>query len=626
MSKIVLSGIHIEQSEHGSRLTTDIEGAPVWFESCDLPLEANPESFATALVIPCLIKQVPLEIEQPVDSSWYANALSLMEFLEKNWGVPPIEISARTYDCGKEPVRQSAQFFSAGVDSFFTLFTAERPPDYLVFVAGFEFLGREHEEAILSHGKQCLYNACAHTGSRPCIVNTNIREHPFFDGQFTDGHGAMLAAVGHMLSPHIGSIIIAPSWHKAHPLVSGSNWQLPPLWSSKRLKVIAGDATLRRTERVARIAGERLVQENLRVCSSNKAPNRNCSRCSKCVRTMLDLHFAGKLEEFTVFDTSLPVHEVIDQLPAPSLNAPVLSLARYHAALERGLEPQLDASIRRLIERSKEFSSRVWEEAPKHRALIDRYGKLEKRLEATMRDYELLKQRLDRLSQDYASVVGNLPIGKSIRMLRRMIEQARGGGARTAEMTSINTCNESGAGRSSRNESANSGESEATPVSRCAASSTGDDSSTAKCSRCDACIRTMLRLHLNSALSDRTGFDTSNPVWKLIEDIPYVMDTSDFARALEHELEPELHYALRRLMRRSHVKDRTVRAAEVAYQRQKANIENMEKGLENALYHYERLQSEFAELEADYLKIVSRKPFRPCIEAVRHSLRLVRGR
>lgn len=79
-----------------------------------------------------------------------------------------------------------------------------------------------------------------------------------------------------------------------------------PLLSPNGLDILCDGAQYSRTEKTARIVDLALAQKYLNVCvnSSNKhVEAKNCSRCSKCLRTMMALESAGALQKFSgVFD------------------------------------------------------------------------------------------------------------------------------------------------------------------------------------------------------------------------------------------------------------------------------------------------------------------------------------
>ena len=75
-----------------------------------------------------------------------------------------------------------------------------------------------------------------------------------------------------------------------------------PFFSSDSMRVSAFGEEVRREEKVPAIAHDPLVRKHLRVCWKNRDGLVNCSRCGKCLMTMVSLAEAGVLNEFAVFD------------------------------------------------------------------------------------------------------------------------------------------------------------------------------------------------------------------------------------------------------------------------------------------------------------------------------------
>ena len=66
--------------------------------------------------------------------------------------------------------------------------------------------------------------------------------------------------------------------------------------------VIGSEVT--RLQKVKSIADDEVVQKYLNVCVKPLPDQKNCSRCAKCTRTMLELYVNGDLDKFSkTFDT-----------------------------------------------------------------------------------------------------------------------------------------------------------------------------------------------------------------------------------------------------------------------------------------------------------------------------------
>jgi hypothetical protein len=123
-------------------------------------------------------------------------------------------------------------------------------------------------------------------------IATNVQR---VEHAWDDVVGAVLASCFHLLQPNartalIGSefpyhLLVGPGW-SSHPLVD-------PLLSSAALRIVHDGAGFTRPDKIRTIAVWPTVMKNLVVCWEGRNPGRNCSRCSKCVRTILAFRALG---------------------------------------------------------------------------------------------------------------------------------------------------------------------------------------------------------------------------------------------------------------------------------------------------------------------------------------------
>ena len=284
------------------RVSADVDGIPVWFESADTPLAASPEAFASAFLLPSLAHRRRLVSAAPLDAVWLANAPRLVEIFHRWWRYPRLVPRAETVatTLPVAPGRERASFFSGGVDSFHTLRHLGERIDRLVFVVGFDFPLDDLARAAASLAD--VRAVAASAGTALTVVRTNLREHPWMRStSWERANGGALAAVGHVLSEGIAEMVVPSSIAVAWNMTWGSHWETDPLFSSSRLRVRQFGERLRRLEKVREIANDPLAQQHLRVCWENRTPTGNCSRCGKCVITRLMLAECGKLDSFPVF-------------------------------------------------------------------------------------------------------------------------------------------------------------------------------------------------------------------------------------------------------------------------------------------------------------------------------------
>lgn len=345
-----------------SRVSADVDGHPLWFASSDAVLEAAPEAFASALLIPALARGRRLEVDAPVCCRWYGQLGQIVDVLHGWWSyprvVPDVEIAA---PATQTPPGRTGLCFTGGADSFFSLLRAEDRIDVLVYVYDFDVNPRvperqpQFEPSFRRIAEQC--------GTRAVVVRTNLKRHPAFRGiPFMKTHGGALAAVGHALRGEVGKLVISSSNPHSRNVPWGSHWELDEHWGSSRLDVSHFGAAYSRPEKLQHIAHQRLVREYLRPCWENIAGKLNCSVCEKCVRTQLALATCGALDDFPAFDQTEPLWTRIAAIHKVS-GMPMIRV--YEQYLERGMSLRLEEAVRALIRRSyrslavKQFRERV---------------------------------------------------------------------------------------------------------------------------------------------------------------------------------------------------------------------------------------------------------------------------
>lgn len=339
------------------RVSADVDGDSVWFESSDTPLAASPEAFASAFLLPSLAHRRRLSSAAPLDAVWLANAPRLVEIFHRWWRYPRlVPLAAPAPAAVGGPGRERASFFSGGVDSFHTLRFLGQRIDRLVFVVGFDIPRTDTARAEASLAGVRAVAAAA--GAAVTVVRTNLREHPLVRStSWERANGGALAAIGHLLSGRIEEIVVPSSIAVAWGMQWGSHWETDPLFSSSRLTVREFGEERVRLEKVREIANDPLAQEHLRVCWENRTATGNCSRCGKCVITRLMLASAGALDRFPVFAGTATLAADVDALPHDSHHVSMKDL------LTRGdLPPELHratAALQRRSDHARSFPVRT---------------------------------------------------------------------------------------------------------------------------------------------------------------------------------------------------------------------------------------------------------------------------
>jgi hypothetical protein len=344
-----------------SRVSASVSEDPVWFASSDEKLVPANEAWASAMLIPALHQQESLKICDALDRHWFENHLKLVSIFKEWWNYPaqsPIR-SAHCIDRVTEG-SETGLMFTCGADSFHSLLTQKDAVDSLIYVVGYDVTLNDNKRAntVISHVRR----VAAECGTRAIIVYSNLREHPHFSKvSWNQTHGAGLAAVGHVLSGSLNTLLISASHGRMNPAPWGSHPHTDPLWSSGNLRIEYLSPATKRLDRLLAIADSPLVQRYLRVCWRNVGDDLNCSKCEKCVRTMLSLEIAGTLSRCPSFRGHTQLAERIRDLPpmAPT----ELEILFWEEMLDRDFEPRLQRAVRDLMQRSGYFESDAFRKA-----------------------------------------------------------------------------------------------------------------------------------------------------------------------------------------------------------------------------------------------------------------------
>ena len=362
----------------------------IWF---DLPDDADPgpapsgNPWITLLLPYAMQTGERIDLELPVDPLLLENARQLVDTW-RSWypELKPPEIHA--------PVRRAtptagriAQFFSGGVDSWFTLLRhTESTPrfpqvgevDDLITVWGFDIpIGRAEEFGQLS---ESLREVAEQFGKRHVIAATNLRDS--MEGAWKAAwgprwgslsHAAALASValfcersyaqvkiGSTLCTRLGTL---PPWG-SHPMTD-------MLFSTSATAFLHDHAVYSRAEKMERIAESDYAVSKLKVCFAD-GTFRNCSRCAKCHRTLMAFDIIGVLDKATSFDVSHYRENRHRQLLVWSAVDQAFAQANRDLALRRGrldVVKLIDDSIVRsrriksITEPLRKLSWRVWNAA-----------------------------------------------------------------------------------------------------------------------------------------------------------------------------------------------------------------------------------------------------------------------
>ncbi len=332
-----------------SRVCADVDGAPLWFESPDVRLEARPEAFCSAMLPAAFARGASLIVDATIDETWTANVRAVQDVWRRWWGGRKVDVGSKGEESRDTPrAKGKALCFSGGVDSFYTLLRGGFGFDHLVLVHGYDI--RLSDRRRIAAAEASVREIAAAVGAKAVVIRTNLREHPTFVGaKWRRAHGGALVAVGHLLSDALGLLVLSASYPYCYDHPWGSHWDTDPLWSSSVLEIVHFGADHWRGDKLRAIAGEELVRQHLRVCWENLSEHGNCGRCEKCIRTMLILAGAGQLADFPVFGGGVDLAERICELPPLRHD-----LVKIYGDFPRdGMDRAVAAALEALIVRSR---------------------------------------------------------------------------------------------------------------------------------------------------------------------------------------------------------------------------------------------------------------------------------
>ncbi len=189
--------------------------------------------------------------------------------------------------------------FSGGVDSCFTAWRhhngscgrIRRNLQAAMMIHGFDI--PLEEKNVFERAAENSQKILAPLGITLIPVATNFRD---LDDYWNDAHIAGLTSCLMLLqedyeigliasSPPYNNISIAPPW--------GSNPITDRLLSNNTFEIIHDGAAFTRAEKIRAISNWPQALRYLRVCWEGEQKDRNCCRCEKCIRTILNFRVIG---------------------------------------------------------------------------------------------------------------------------------------------------------------------------------------------------------------------------------------------------------------------------------------------------------------------------------------------
>jgi hypothetical protein len=285
-----------------------------WF---DVPAQYEAEISDTGN--PWLVLLTPLAIHSgedivlpyPVDPHLLENMQAMMRFWANRYpGLRPARIEAPAPNGAPRKGGKSALFFSGGVDSTFSLLrhdkevagSGSQKVDDLIFVAGFDIPVDDTAEIELVKAYLGRVASARDKTFIPFATNLRQLDTPYATNWILS-YGCALGAAAHLLGARYREAIVSAAHTYPDSPVTGSHPITDPLLSSRNLRFVHDGAAFNRVEKTQQIAATEGALDALRVCWEDRRHD-NCSRCRKCLLTMVTLDLAGLRNRASCFDWS----------------------------------------------------------------------------------------------------------------------------------------------------------------------------------------------------------------------------------------------------------------------------------------------------------------------------------
>lgn len=133
------------------------------------------------------------------------------------------------------------------------------------------------------------------------VINSNLND--FYEGfAFRKTHTPRNTSIALLLQNGAKRFLYASAYHytdisiKPMQTMANSDAITLPLLSTESLDAVSVGSEYTRVEKTFRVANLKESYDSLNVCMKN---DRNCSRCEKCMRTLLTLEIAGLLDLYS---------------------------------------------------------------------------------------------------------------------------------------------------------------------------------------------------------------------------------------------------------------------------------------------------------------------------------------
>jgi hypothetical protein len=285
----------------------------VFFRASRPPLAENALPFVLTALVPAMKLGLPLRVEAPVPAQ-FLDFLPSVQALMRVWRtyLQPVSVevlagqpTAALYT-PHDAQRGVGLFFSAGVDSFYSLLKHQSEITHLIFVHGFDTLLSQPD--IRVRNAKALRQAAAEMNKPLIEVETNWREE--VDGYVRWSHDTATVAqlsIAALLGTQLQKVYVAGNFDYFGEKHSHG---IPAVLHTAGVDTVRDGMVCLRLDKMTVVASSDTAMRWLRVCWQNRSLAYNCGRCEKCLRTMIGLHLAGALGRCRTFQQSLDMERI----------------------------------------------------------------------------------------------------------------------------------------------------------------------------------------------------------------------------------------------------------------------------------------------------------------------------
>lgn len=217
--------------------------------------------------------------------------------------------------------------------------------DDLVCVWGFDVV-TENKKAFFE-----LFNVLEEVANRFKYnfhyIATNIKETRLSKADWARHyHGAALASVALVVENRYENVFISSSDVKDSPW--GSTPLTDVLFSTKNTNIINYGSEFNRVQKIVEVSKNPSLLNSLKVCAVSRS-DENCSYCSKCYRTMINLELVGALDGCSRFDSDKFSVEKINKIYIDRLDIEFLFQDLISFSRKIGRKDIEDAIIKSLL-------------------------------------------------------------------------------------------------------------------------------------------------------------------------------------------------------------------------------------------------------------------------------------